>query len=86
MDKEDRFEGHFWLPVREANQQVGVLRVGPDQAPTIATIEPLLSPLREVGRTNHPDGRTTVVQDFAEEELTNPVTIHGLTWITAGGR
>ena len=79
MDKEHTFEGHFWLPGREANRQAGVLRVGPGLAPTIATIEPLLSPWREVRRTDQPDGQTTVVtQDFVVEELTTPVTIHGL--------
>jgi hypothetical protein len=41
-------------------------------------IKPLLSPWREVRRTNLPDGRTAVAQDFVEEELTTPVTIHGL--------
>ena len=78
MDKEHMFEGHFWLPGREAERQAGVLRVGPGVAPAIATIEPLLSPWREVRRTHHPGGRTTVAQDFVEEDLTTPVTIHGL--------
>jgi hypothetical protein len=78
MDKEHMFQGHFWLPGKETDRKVGVLRVGPGLAPTIATIEPLLSPWREVRRTSHPDGRATVTQEFAEEELTAPVTIHGL--------
>ena len=78
MDKEHTFEGHFWLPGREAGRQAGVLRVGPGLAPTIATIEPLLSPWREVRRTKLPDGQTAVAQDFVEEALTTPVAIHGL--------
>ena len=78
MDNEHTFEGHFWLPGREADRQAGVLRVGPGLAPTLATIEPLLSPWREVRRTSLPDGQTAVAQDFAEEDLTTPVTIHGL--------
>jgi hypothetical protein len=78
MDREHTFEGHFWLPGREANRQGGVLEVGPGLAPTIATIGPLLSPWREVRRTKQPDGQTVVAQDFVEEELTTPVTIHGL--------
>jgi hypothetical protein len=78
VDKEHTFEGHFWLPDKEADLQAGVLRIGPGLAPTIATIEPLLSPWREVRRTNLPDDQTAVAQDFVEEELTTPVTIHGL--------
>ena len=70
-------KGHFWLPGREADCQAGVLQVGPGEAPTIATVEPLLSPWREVRRSDQPDGRTIVVQDFDEEELATPVTIHG---------
>lgn len=72
------FEGHFWLPGRKGGRQAGVLRVGPGLAPTIATVEPLLSPWREVSRTVQPDGRIAVIQEDAEEELTTPVTVHGL--------
>jgi len=78
MGEKHEFHGNFWLPGQEGDGQPGVLRTGPILAPTIATVEPLLSPWNEVSRTPQPDGRTMVTQDFAEEELTTPVTVHGL--------
>lgn len=77
-DNQLEFGGDFWLPGGDADPKAGVLQVGPGMAPTIATAEPLLSPMREVSRTSDPDGRTTVIQEDAEEDLTIPVTIHGL--------
>ncbi len=78
IDNRHILEGHFWLPGRETNRQAGVLRVGPGLAPSVATVEPLLSPWREVSRTVQPNGRIAVTQEGAEEELTTPVTVHGL--------
>lgn len=78
LDQKQLFEGHFWLPGGEPCRQAGVLRVGPGLAPEIATTEPLLSPWREAGRAELPDGRTRVAGHGAEEELTAPVTIHGV--------
>jgi hypothetical protein len=78
LEKALSFEGYFWLPGREVDRQSGIMRVGPGVAPTIATTQPLISPWREVGRTDHGDGQATVTRAFAEEKLTTPVTIYGL--------
>jgi ApeA N-terminal domain 1 len=78
IDNGHVLEGHFWLPGREADRQAGVLRLGPGLAPSVATVEPMLSPWRKVSRTVQPDGRIAVIQEGAEEELTTPVTVHGL--------
>ena len=72
------FDGQFWLQGSDFDRQAGVLRVGPDLTPSVGTVSPLISPWREIRRTEHPDGLITVTQGFAEEELTTPVTIHGL--------
>jgi hypothetical protein len=77
-DRGQLFEGHFWLPGRESSRQAGVLRAGPGQAPEIAVLGPLLSPWRETGRAELPDGRTKVTAHGAEEDFTAPVTVHGV--------
>jgi hypothetical protein len=78
LEKASSFEGQFWLSDGEEDQQSGVMRIAPGVAPMIAMTQPLISPWREVSRTDHHDGRATVTQAFAEEKLTTPVTIYGL--------
>lgn len=71
------FTGEFWVAGRADIRHTGVLEAGPLADPVVKTAQPLLSPWREQSRSQLPDGRTKVVQNFAEEALMTPVTIHG---------
>jgi hypothetical protein len=71
------FRGEFWVADRADIRHTGVLEAGPLADPVVKTVQPMLSPWREQSRSRFPDGRTKVVQNFAEEALRIPVTIHG---------
>jgi hypothetical protein len=71
------FRGEFWVAGRADIRHTGVLEVEPLADPVVKTAQPLLSPWQEQSRSDLPDGGTKVVQNFTEEALMTPVTVHG---------